>query len=82
MTKSPGAIYKRDFWADENTKYARPHFRMLKVARLVNRLAAGRDCRLFDVDVAGHTRPSPRTEHSLLRDRHRDTRAGVEPEGM
>ena len=49
MTKSRGAIYKRDFWADENTKYARPHFRMLKVARLVNRLAAGRDCRLLDV---------------------------------
>ena len=49
MTKSPGAVYKRDFWADENTKYARPHYRMLKVARLVNRLAVGKDCRLLDV---------------------------------
>ena len=38
----PGAVYKRDFWADENTKYTRPHHRMLKVARLVNRLAAGK----------------------------------------
>lgn len=49
MTKSPGAVYKRDFWAEENTKYARPHHRMLKVARVVNGLAAGKDCRLLDV---------------------------------
>jgi SAM-dependent methyltransferase len=49
MTESPGAVYKRDFWVDENTKYTRPHHRMLKVARLVNRLAAGKECRLLDV---------------------------------
>jgi SAM-dependent methyltransferase len=49
MTKIPGAVYKRDFWADENTKYARPHHRMRKVARIVNRLARGRNCRLLDV---------------------------------
>ena len=49
MTKSQGTVYKRDFWADENTKYARPHYRMLKVARVVNRLAAGKSCRLLDV---------------------------------
>ena len=49
MVTPPGAVYKRDFWADENPKYTRPHHRMLKVARLVNRLAAGRDCRLLDV---------------------------------
>ena len=49
MPTSPGAVYKRDFWANENTKYTRPHHRMLKVARLVNRLAAGRNCRLLDV---------------------------------
>src|ERR1051325_10183215 len=31
-----GARYhKRDFWADENLKYAEPHFRMRKVAREV-----------------------------------------------
>ena len=41
MATPPGAVYKRDFWADENPKYTRPHHRMLKVARLVNRLAAG-----------------------------------------
>jgi cyclopropane fatty-acyl-phospholipid synthase-like methyltransferase len=49
MTKSHGAVYKRDFWADENTKYTRPHHRMLKVARLVNHLAAGSERRLLDV---------------------------------
>jgi len=49
MSKSPGAVYKRDFWADENTKYTRPHHRMLKVARVVTRLAAGQECRLLDV---------------------------------
>jgi hypothetical protein len=34
-----GARYhKRDFWADENLKYAEPHFRMRKVAREVRRI--------------------------------------------
>ena len=49
MLTPPGAVYKRDFWVDENTKYTRPHHRMLKVARLVNRLAAGKKQRLLDV---------------------------------
>ncbi len=49
MTESSGTVYNRDFWADENTKYARPHHRMLKVARLVNHLAAGDPRRLLDV---------------------------------
>ena len=49
MPIPPGAVYKRDFWANENTKYTRPHHRMLKVARLVNRLAAGKSWRLLDV---------------------------------
>lgn len=49
MATTPGAVYKRDFWADENTKYPRPHHRMLKVARVVNRLSAGKNCRLLDV---------------------------------
>jgi SAM-dependent methyltransferase len=49
MTKSQMTVYKRDFWADENTKYTRPHYRMVKVARLLNRLANGKECRLLDV---------------------------------
>jgi SAM-dependent methyltransferase len=60
MTKSQGTVYKRDFWADENTKYARPHHRMLKVARVVNRLAGGKECRLLDVGCG------PATLQSLL----------------
>jgi SAM-dependent methyltransferase len=49
MSKSEGTVYKRDFWVDENPKYTQPHHRMLKVARVVNRLAGGRECRLLDV---------------------------------
>jgi len=45
----PGVVYARDFWVAENTKYARPHHRMLKVARVLNRLAAEKECRLLDV---------------------------------
>jgi cyclopropane fatty-acyl-phospholipid synthase-like methyltransferase len=41
--------YKREFWAEENLKYARPHFRMEKIARLVNRLAPQKECTLLDV---------------------------------
>jgi cyclopropane fatty-acyl-phospholipid synthase-like methyltransferase len=49
MPESPQVVYSRDFWAEENTKYLRPHLRMRKVARLVNHLAAGREVRLLDV---------------------------------
>jgi SAM-dependent methyltransferase len=40
---------KQDFWSAENLKYAQPHFRLEKVARIVNRMARGRDCDLLDV---------------------------------
>jgi SAM-dependent methyltransferase len=49
MNEATGAVYQRDFWADENRKYIRPHHRMRKVARVTNRLAGRRDCRLLDV---------------------------------
>ncbi|MGB8769000.1 MAG: class I SAM-dependent methyltransferase [Candidatus Korobacteraceae bacterium] len=41
--------YKRDFWADENRKYLQPHFRLEKAARLINRIANGKECDLLDV---------------------------------
>jgi len=41
--------YKKDFWAEENLKYARPHHRLEKSARIVNKLARGRECSLLDV---------------------------------
>ena len=43
------ALYKKDFWSEENLKYSRPHFRMEKASRLINRLARGRDRTLLDV---------------------------------
>jgi SAM-dependent methyltransferase len=49
VPESPRVVYPRDFWAEENTKYVRPHLRMRKVARLVNRLASGREIGLLDV---------------------------------
>jgi cyclopropane fatty-acyl-phospholipid synthase-like methyltransferase len=51
QSQSAGEVryYKRDFWGVENLKYAEPHFRMRKVARVVRRLARGRECDLLDV---------------------------------
>jgi SAM-dependent methyltransferase len=41
--------YKRDFWSQENLKYAKPHYRLEKASRIINRIARGRECTLFDV---------------------------------
>jgi len=41
--------YARDFWSDENLKYVEPHFRMLKSARVITRLAGNRELSLLDV---------------------------------
>lgn len=41
--------HKRDFWVKENLKYVEPHFRMCKCARLINRIACGKECELLDV---------------------------------
>jgi cyclopropane fatty-acyl-phospholipid synthase-like methyltransferase len=49
---SPGEAvkhYKKDFWDEENLKFAEPHLRAQKVARLVNKIALGRECDLLDV---------------------------------
>jgi hypothetical protein len=42
-------VRKRDFWSEENLKYTKPHFRLEKCARIVNKIAAGREFRLLDV---------------------------------
>jgi SAM-dependent methyltransferase len=55
-----GALYKRDFWCEENLKYSRPHYRMEKAARLINRLARGQERTLLDVGCG------PATLMSLL----------------
>ena len=49
MEQATGIYYKRDFWADENLKYQRPHFRLEKAARLINRIAENEGCDLLDV---------------------------------
>jgi SAM-dependent methyltransferase len=42
-------LHKRDFWSQENLRYSRPHFRLEKSARIINRLARGRSLTLLDV---------------------------------
>ena len=44
-----GTLYKRDFWSKENLKYSRPHYRLEKSARIINRLAHGKKLTLLDV---------------------------------
>jgi SAM-dependent methyltransferase len=41
--------YKKDFWDEENLKFAAPHFRAQKVARLINKIVQGAECDLLDV---------------------------------
>lgn len=54
-------LHKKDFWSEENLKYSRPHYRMEKASRILNKLARGRDCTLLDVGCG------PATLISLLR---------------
>ena len=42
-------LHKKDFWSKENLKYSRPHYRLEKSARIINRLARGRRRTLLDV---------------------------------
>jgi len=54
-------LYKKDFWSEENLKYVRPHFRMEKVSRLINKLAKDEEVTLLDVGCG------PASLSSLLR---------------
>jgi SAM-dependent methyltransferase len=42
-------LYKKDFWSKENLNYSRPHYRLEKSARIVNKLARGKKSTLLDV---------------------------------
>jgi SAM-dependent methyltransferase len=46
-------LYKKGFWSKENLQYGRPHYRLEKSARIVNRIARGRSCTLLDVGCGG-----------------------------
>lgn len=49
MAQIAEKYYARDFWAQENLKYVKPHFRLAKAAHIVNRIADHRPCELLDV---------------------------------
>jgi len=55
MSEAAGAAnpsmnyYNKDFWREENLKYAPAHHRLQKSARIVNKLARGRQCTLLDI---------------------------------
>jgi SAM-dependent methyltransferase len=62
-SESSGSIaqsYKKDFWIKENQKHIPAHYRLRKAARIVNRLAQGKECELLDVGCG------PATMMSLL----------------
>jgi SAM-dependent methyltransferase len=46
---SGNTLHKKDFWSKENLKYNRPHYRLDKSARIVNKLARGKRLTLLDV---------------------------------
>lgn len=54
-------LYKKDFWRKENLNYSRPHLRMEKIARLVNKMSGGSARTLLDVGCG------PATLETLLR---------------
>ncbi len=41
--------YKKDFWDGESSKFAVPHYRLQKAARLITGIAGNRECSLLDV---------------------------------
>jgi SAM-dependent methyltransferase len=41
--------YKKDFWGEENLKFSQPWYRLEKSAKIINKLADGRQCTLLDV---------------------------------
>jgi len=40
---------QKDYWIVQNQQYAEPSFRLFKCARMLTKLANGRECRLLDV---------------------------------
>jgi SAM-dependent methyltransferase len=44
-----GTLHKKEFWSKENLKYSRPHYRLEKSARIVNRIVQTKACTLLDV---------------------------------
>src|ERR1700733_15370656 len=55
-----GTLYKKEFWSQENLKYSKPHHRLEKSARIIDRIAQGKERTLLDVGCG------PATLMSLL----------------
>lgn len=66
-----GALYKKEFWSEENLKYVKPHYRMEKVSRLVNKMAGAKACTLLDVGCAGYPKVPALAQYRVLRHRYR-----------
>jgi predicted TPR repeat methyltransferase len=49
MEQLIGAYQKRDFWIKENLNYVKPHYRLVKAAGIVNKIAQEKECDLLDV---------------------------------
>jgi SAM-dependent methyltransferase len=47
--EKPVEYLQRDFWRKENLKFDKPHFRMEKALRIINRTAQGRELELLDI---------------------------------
>ena len=48
-TSDAARYYKRAFWSKENLKFNEPWYRLQKSARIIGRLAQGRECSLLDI---------------------------------
>jgi SAM-dependent methyltransferase len=48
-TSDAALYYKRAFWSKENLKFNEPWYRLRKSARILGRLARGRECALLDI---------------------------------
>jgi SAM-dependent methyltransferase len=40
---------RKDFWSEENLNFSKPWYRLEKSARIIKRLARGRECTLLDI---------------------------------
>jgi SAM-dependent methyltransferase len=49
MTTETSSYFDKGFWKTENLRYVEPHFRLQKIGKVVNALAAGRTSSLLDV---------------------------------
>jgi cyclopropane fatty-acyl-phospholipid synthase-like methyltransferase len=49
MILANDAYDTRDYWMHENVKYAKASFRLRKCAKLIKKLAAGKECSLLDL---------------------------------